>query len=177
MATGGQSPGPGRHFPVGQELGAVLLGLPGDEGFPVFPRGGARGLEVQEPPVVAVEGQKVDMTPRRMAPGWGWSSRSHSLAAQGVSGARREVRKGSAGRPRVRPEFPPPGSRPPARQALLPEGGGQGDRIRPRVTPGEGLKRPVRDHSPEPGRVAIGRRFGFRPGGVSGGRPPGRRGN
>ena len=108
---------------------------------------------------------KRSIMPRRMAPGWGWSSRSHSLAAAGISGPKRAARNGSAGRPRVPPEFPGPGPRP--RRRTGPPGG----RPRPgRVSgtgpvPGQAMQGPVHDLSPEPGRVAIFGRFGFRPGG------------
>ena len=110
------------------------------------------GQMVDDPPA---DGARVGLVFQEPLAGRPGDIRGQEGGQEGVRLAGREFglnfrRQGSGRRPR---------------QALLPEGGGQGDRIRGRVTPGQGLQGPVHDHPPEPGRVAIGSGFGFRPGG------------
>ena len=104
--------------------------------------GGAGGLEVQEPPVLAVEGQKVDDPPADGA-------RLRLVFQEPLAGRPGDIRGQEGGKEGVRlagREFglnfrrQGRGHRP--RQALLPEGGGQGDRIRAPGYPGPGFAGP-----------------------------------
>ncbi len=70
--------------------------------------------------------------PRRMAPGWGWSSRSHSLAAPGKTGSGGRPGRGPPAGRQFRQNFRGQGGGRGRGQALLAQGCGQGGRIRGR---------------------------------------------